>query len=73
MQRRQIGTVKKALHVTGEATRTKDMSRRTGLHQEVVEEVEGSDLTTDIQLDMTHTTEKTGKHSLTTTVEERNR
>jgi hypothetical protein len=48
------------------------MSLRTGL-QEVVEEVEGSDLTTDIRFDVTHTTEKTGKHSSTTTVAERNR
>ena len=72
MQQRPIGTVRGATNVTGEATRTKDMSHRTGL-QEVGEEVEGSDLTTDIQFDVTHTTEKTGKHSSTTTVAERNR
>ena len=72
MQQRQIGTVRGATNVTGEATRTQDTSRRMGL-QGVVGEVEGPDLTRDVRFDMTHTATTVEKRSLTTTAAARNR
>jgi hypothetical protein len=72
MQQRQIGTVRGATNVTGEATRTEDMSRCMGL-QGVVEEVEVTDLTRDVRFDATRTTKTVEKHSLTITAAARNR